>query len=161
MTTDALAQPLARWPHEISPDPVPDPRLRPLRALESLAGRRARLAEAALARARHAQAQACLALMEARQALQDCVAFVEQERIRLREERQASPDAGTALRRWREADQRLLDSIPPCQAAVARREQELEAAESALLRAQDDYRQRARRREKFGMLIEQIVEETA
>lgn len=158
MTTHALGQPPARWPHEIAPDPVPDPRLRPLGKMESLAGRRARLAEAALARARHAQAQACMALDDARQALEDGKVFVAQERVRIREERQACPDAGTALRRWREADQRLLDSIPPLRAAVTQRERELEAAETALLQAQDARRQRARRHEKFGMLIQQISE---
>lgn len=161
MTGNGLADAPARWPHDLAPDPVPDARLRPLGLMESLAGRRARLAEAALARARHGQALACLALEEARQALEDRVAFVAQERVRLRDECQASPDAGTALRRWREADQRLLDSIPPCRHAVTACEQALEAAESALLQAQETHRQRARRHEKFGMLIEQIEEEAA
>ncbi|ALV08291.1 hypothetical protein [Roseateles depolymerans] len=161
MNANGLAEAPARWPHEIAPDPLPDGRLRPLGMMESLAGRRARLAEAALARARHAQEQACLALEEARQALEDRVAFVAQERIRLRDERQASPDAGMALRRWREADQRLLDSIPPCRQAVTDCEQALERAEVALLQAQETHRQRTRRHEKFGMLIEQIVEEAA
>lgn len=161
MMANGLADTPARWPHDIPPDPVPDARLRPLGMMESLAGRRVRLAEAALARARHAQEQAVLALEKARQALENRVAFVAQERVRLRDECQASPDAGSALRRWREADQRLLDSIPPCRHAVTEREQALEVAEAALLQAQETHRQRTRRHEKFGMLIEQIVEEAA
>ncbi len=156
----ALGERPARWPHEIAPDPKPDERLKPLRALESVADRRAKLAEAALARARHARAQAEEALAAAEEALTAQVKFVEVERLRLRQERQASPDAGNALRRWREDDQRLIDSIPPCREAVRARERGLEAATGALLRAQQDHRQRTRRHEKFDLLIEQIVEES-
>ncbi|OWQ88270.1 hypothetical protein CDN98_09105 [Roseateles terrae] len=155
----ALGDRPARWPHEIAPDPPPDARLGPLRSLESLADRRAQLAEAALARARHARAQAELALQEAHEALAAQVKFVEVERIRLREACQTSTDGAQALRRWREDDQRLIDSIPPCREAVKARERGLEAANGALLRAQQEHRQRTRRHEKFDMLIEQMVEE--
>ena len=156
----ALGDRPARWPHEIAPDPTPDARLRPLRSLESLADRRSRLAEAALARARHVRAQAEQALQAAQEALTAQVQFVEVERMRLREACQASTDGAQALRRWREDDQRLIDSIPPCREAVKARERGLEAANSAWLRAQQEHRQRVRRHEKFDMMIEQIVEET-
>ncbi|SEK51491.1 hypothetical protein SAMN05216359_10246 [Roseateles sp. YR242] len=149
----------SRWPHEIVPDPVPDGRLPPLRSLETLSARKARLAEAALARARHAWSVAARALDDARQALDDQVAFVADERQRLLQERQASTEGGAALRRWREADQQLLDSIPPRRKAVVASQRALASAEQLLERAQLEQRRLARRHEKFDMMIEQIQEE--
>ncbi|WAC75182.1 hypothetical protein OU995_10970 [Roseateles sp. SL47] len=159
MSRPALGDRPARWPHELAAEPAPDARLPPLRAIESLATRRARLAEAALARARHAQALARQALEAARQALDERVSFVASERARLVVERQNSVEASTALKRWREADQQLINSIPPCRALVAQRQQALEAADLALVRAQDEHRKRSKRREKFDMLIDTLIEE--
>lgn len=155
---DLAARP-ARWPHEIAPDPVADTRLPPLRSLEKLAARKAQLAEAALARARHVHAQAVQAVEDARRALDDRVAFVAAERHRLRLECQSNAEGGMDLRRWREDDQRLLESIPPFRTTLEARKRALTVAEQALMQAQDNQRQRARRREKFDMLIEQIEED--
>jgi|GEM_PF-6233781 len=154
-----LADRPGRWPHEILPDPVPDARLPPLRSIEALAARKAQLAEVALARARQQRQAAADAVVAAEDALAARIQFVQEERARQLKEHQATAEGGSALRRWRQADQALLDSIPPCRTAVADSQSALRAAEQALLRAQDEQQRRARRHEKFDMLIEQIVED--
>jgi hypothetical protein len=114
------------------------------------------LAEAELVRAQRASEAAARALVEAEQALLDCIADVAEQRVALRTACQAERGGAPVLRRWRQDDQAQIDRIPPARQAVAERQRERDAAELALGEASDRHRALARRREKYALLEEEL-----
>lgn len=152
-----LALPKGRW-HEPEPVTPPDPRIPDVRRLEALAERRLRLADAALLRARREAEAAEQALAQAEQALADQITHVADERQRLLAERQALAGASGALRIWRQEDERLLASIPPRRHAVTQARAVHEEAETALYEAMEVQQRLSRKKEKYSLLIEQLLE---
>lgn len=103
-------------------------------------------------------AAATQALRDAEQALVDQVAYVAAERVRLREERQAEAAAASALQTWRHREAQLMASIAPRQQAVGHCRHACDDAEVALFEALERQRSLNRRKEKYGLLIEQLAD---
>lgn len=133
-----------------------DPRLPDVRKISAMAAHRLVMADIELGRAQAAADQAALAHAQAEQALADHLDWVASERARLSQEcQQTAADAGT-LRRWRQKDQSMIDSVAPRRHAVEDRWQEHEQAQVALAQAVGRQRAQARRNEKYGILIEKL-----
>ncbi|UXH79527.1 type III secretion protein [Roseateles amylovorans] len=153
-----LDSPRRRHLYEPDTPAPPDARLPDVRKIAAIAGRRVIMADIELRRAQLAADNAAHAHVQAEQALMDHIDWVAAERSRLSEEcQQGTRDAG-ALRRWRQRDQALIDSVGPMRQAVDDRFRELEDAQLALAQALGRQRALSRRNEKYGILIEKLTE---
>lgn len=147
-----------RAPFEPEPQAPPHPWLSDARRMAMLARRRASLADIEVLKTRRALEEAAQAVSEAEQALERRIVTVADERRRLREARATDPGGAGALQAWRRADGQLIASIDDDRFALEDARQALARAETALIEALDQQRQRHRRQEKFDLLVEQLAQ---
>lgn len=143
--------------HELEVEAPPHGWLQDAKSVEALAARRVMIADIETVKARRELREAQAALEAAESALDAQIAYVADERKRLREERANEAGGAGALQRWRRDDERLIFSVDDFRGALQEAREALEQAENRLIAAIERQRQRRGRHEKFVALTEALT----